>query len=93
MILRLHLPDSHSLKDKRQVVKSISARLTHEFGVAAAEIGELEVWQTAEIGVACVSNQARHAEEVLDRALRYVEDTRPDLEILEVGRDAASFFE
>lgn len=92
MLLRLHLPTSQSLKDKRQVVKSITARLANEFGVAVAEVGELHVWQVAEIGVACVSNAAQHAEQVLDAALRYVEETRPDLEILDVGRDAASFF-
>ena len=41
MLLRLHVPTSQSLKDKRQVVKSLTARLANQFGVAAAEVGEL----------------------------------------------------
>lgn len=93
MLLQLHLPASQSLKDKRQVVKSVTARLTNQFGVAAAEVGVLDDRQTAEIGVAIVSNQARHAEQVLDAALRYVEETRPDLEIRCIDRDLASFFQ
>lgn len=92
MLLRLHLPASQSLKDKRQVVKSVTARLTNEFGVAAAEVGEPDLWQLAEIGVVCVANEADHAEQVLDAVLRYVEEHRPDLEILDVGRDMTSFF-
>jgi uncharacterized protein YlxP (DUF503 family) len=55
-------------------------------------VGEPDLWQLAEIGVAYVANEADYAERVLDRALRYVEESRPDLEILDVGRDATSFF-
>lgn len=92
MLLRIHLPTSSSRKDKRQVVKSLTARLANEFGVAVAEIGELDAWQVAEIGLACVANESDHAEKVLDAAVRYVEETRPDLEILDVYRDGGSFF-
>lgn len=93
LLLRLHLPNSESLKDKRQVVKSLSARLSNQFGVAVAEVGEQEVWQIAEIGVAAVSNQVSHAERVLDTVVRYVEDTRPDLEITDHGREILTVFE
>jgi uncharacterized protein YlxP (DUF503 family) len=87
LLIRLHLPASDSLKDKRQVVKSLQARLTNEFGVAVAEVGELASWQVAELGVAFVSNQASHAERVLDKVVRYVEETRPDVDVIDVARD------
>ncbi len=92
MLLRLHLQGSQSLKDKRQVVKSLSARLGNQFGVSVAEIGELETWQIAELGVAVVSNQVSHAERVLDSVIKYVEDTRPDVEIVDVARDVLTVF-
>jgi uncharacterized protein YlxP (DUF503 family) len=82
--LRLRLPENASLKGKRSVVKSLCARLQSEFRVAAAEVGEHDVWQIAEIGVACVSTERGHADAVLDRVARYVESTRLDLELLEV---------
>jgi uncharacterized protein YlxP (DUF503 family) len=81
---RLRLPENSSLKGKRGVVKSLCARIQGEFRVAAAEVDEQDVWQIAEIGVACVSNDRRHADAVLDRVLRFVESTRLDLELLDV---------
>lgn len=69
----LHLPNSGSLKAKRQVVASLLKRVRNEFSVAAAEVGDGDRWQIAELAVACVSNDARHADEVLARVLRFIE--------------------
>lgn len=82
--LRLRLPENATLKGKRGVVRSICARLQGEFRVAAAEVGENDVWQIAELGIACVSNDRGHADAVLDRVIRYVESSRLDLELLDV---------
>ena len=69
----LHLPDSGSLKSKRQVVSGLLRRVRNEFQVAAAEVGERDRWQHAELAVACVSADSRHADEVLASVLSYVE--------------------
>ena len=69
----LHLPDSGSLKSKRQVISGLLRRVRTEFQVAAAEVGERDRWQLAEIAVACVSADSRHADEVLASVLSYVE--------------------
>jgi uncharacterized protein YlxP (DUF503 family) len=69
----LHLPDSGSLKSKRSVVSSLLRRLRQELKVAAAEVGELDRWQLAELAVATVSGDGRHADEVLAAALSYIE--------------------
>lgn len=92
LLLRILLPESSSLKDKRQVVKSLTARLTNQFGVAAAEVGELGSWEIAELGIACVSNEFQHAERILDAVVRFVEQTRPDLEIMDAARETESHF-
>jgi uncharacterized protein len=68
------VPDSHSLKDKRMVVRSITSRVRQAFAVAVAEVGDQDTWQSAVIGVACVSNNARHADEVCQKVLAYVEN-------------------
>jgi uncharacterized protein YlxP (DUF503 family) len=77
----LHIPNSQSLKDKRQVVRSLLQRLRNTFGVAAAEVADQDKRQLATLGLASVSGDAGHAEEVLDSALRYVEETRPDIAV------------
>jgi uncharacterized protein len=69
----LHLPDSGSLKSKRHVVSGLLRRVRAEFQVAAAEVGERDRWQLAELAFACVSADGRHADEVLATVLRYVE--------------------
>ena len=64
--LRLRLPENQSLKGKRGVVKSLCARIKGQFGVAAAEVADQDLWQIAEIAVACLSNERGHADAVLD---------------------------
>src|SRR5436305_118052 len=77
--ITLHLPDSHSLKDKRQIVKSIIARVRNQFDVAIAEVDENDRWQIAVLGVSCVSNSSQIAADVLERVQRFIEETRPDV--------------
>lgn len=77
--ITLHLPGCHSLKDKRQVIKSVMARVRHQFEVAIAEVEDHDRWQIATLGVACVSNSGQHVDEILGRVRRYIEETRPDV--------------
>ena len=69
----LHLPHSGSLKTKRQTVAGLLKRVRNEFSVAAAEVGDGDRWQIAELGIACVSNDGRHADEVLARVVTFIE--------------------
>jgi len=69
----LHLPESGSLKSKRQVVSGLLRRLRQELKVAAAEVGELDRWQLAELAVATVSGDGRQADRVLAAALAFIE--------------------
>lgn len=82
--ITLHLPECHSLKEKRQIVKSIMARMHNQFEVAVAEVENNDLWQIATLGISCVSNSSQHASEVLERVRNYIEETRPDLTISNV---------
>ena len=73
MRLVLHLPESGSLKSKRAVVSSLLRRVRQQLKVAAAEVGELDRWQLAEVAITCVSGESRHADEMLAKALTFVE--------------------
>ncbi|MBI2305481.1 MAG: DUF503 domain-containing protein [Chloroflexi bacterium] len=77
----LHLPENHSLKDKRQVLKSLTARLKNRFNVSVAEIDNQDVWQTASVGIVCVSNDIRHIHQVLSNVMAFIEDTRLDAQV------------
>jgi uncharacterized protein YlxP (DUF503 family) len=69
----LQVPGSTSLKEKRQVVRSLTSRLRQSFNVAVAEVGNQDMWQSAIIGIVCVSENARHADEMCQKVLRFVD--------------------
>ena len=71
--MEIHVPASRSLKAKRQVVWRILDRARSRFQVAAAEVGGQKTWQRAELGFAVVSGDKRHADEMIDKIVRFVE--------------------
>lgn len=91
-LLTLHLPENHSLKGKRHVLKSIITRIQNEFGVSVAEVGAQDLWQLAELGVGCVSNDAQHSAEVISKVINFVERSRLDVILTEVRTDVIEAF-
>ena len=79
----LRIPENMSLKGKRQVIKSITGRVQNKFNVAVAEVENNDVWQTATLGIACLSNNRRHTNEVLSRVVNFIEAGRFDIELLD----------
>lgn len=80
--LKLMIYESHSLKDKRQVLKSIIERIKSRFNVSIAEVDLNDKWQNAVIGFACVTNDTNHANQIISKVINFIdEDGR--LEILE----------
>lgn len=78
LLVTLHVPDSQSLKDKRSVIRSLTAKLRHTFAVAVAEVEDQDIWQTSQLGIACVSGESRHADEVCQKVLRWIESEQGD---------------
>jgi uncharacterized protein YlxP (DUF503 family) len=70
LTLELHIPEAHSLKDKRQIVRSLKDRLRKRFNVAVAEMEYQDVWQRAIIGVVTLSTAEQHVEESLQLVLQ-----------------------
>jgi uncharacterized protein YlxP (DUF503 family) len=81
--LTMRLPGKSSLKEKRAVVRSLTARLRSKFNVSVAEVGDNDRWQIATIGVTCVSNDAVHARQMLDEVVAFVARTRLDAELID----------
>ena len=71
--LQLFLAGNESLKGKRAVVRSLLGRVRAKFNVAAAEVGELDAHEHAELAFAVVSNDARHANAMLDTIAAFCE--------------------
>jgi uncharacterized protein len=73
-MVELHLPDVGSLKGKRHVLKGLKERVRAKFEVAVAEVDHQDIWQRATLALAYVSHDARHANEVVSKAMDFIED-------------------
>jgi uncharacterized protein YlxP (DUF503 family) len=69
LTLEVHIPEAQSLKDKRQVLRSLKDRLRGKFNVAVAELEHHDVWQRSVIGIVTLSNEEHHVEESLQQVL------------------------
>jgi uncharacterized protein YlxP (DUF503 family) len=73
----LHIVESHSLKDKRRVVRSLVERARGRFNASVAEVGDLDSWQVATLAFSVVSNSGAHADEMLAEIVRFIEANAP----------------
>jgi len=81
--IRFRLPENLSLKGKRRVLKSITTRVGNKFNVSVAEVDDQDLWQLATLGISCVSNNKRHANQVLSRVVDFITNSRFEVEILD----------
>ena len=80
--VEIRIPASRSLKDRRQVVRSLLAVTRERFHVSAAEVGGQDTWQRATLGFAVAASEARLAEATIDEIDRYLW-SRPEIEVLD----------
>jgi uncharacterized protein len=84
----LFVAGSHSLKEKRAVIRRVKDLVLQKFDVAIAEVGANDVWQRAVLALAVVGNERRHVESMLDEILVLV---RSKAEVLDVERELQTF--
>jgi len=73
-IVDLHLPDVGSLKGKRHALKGLKERVRARYEVSVAEVDHHDLWQRATLALACVSHDSRHANEVVSKAMDFIEE-------------------
>ncbi|MFP2909723.1 DUF503 domain-containing protein [Pyxidicoccus sp. 3LFB2] len=72
--LTLQIPDSGSLKSKRQVLRRVTERVKARFNVAVAEVDDQDLWQKAALALAVVGNERRHVDEQLEKIIHFIEE-------------------
>src|SRR4051812_46937567 len=70
----LQIPESGSLKAKRQILRRVTDRVKARFNVSVAEVEDQDLWQKATIALAVVGNDNRHVDEQLQKILNFIED-------------------
>jgi uncharacterized protein YlxP (DUF503 family) len=71
--LTFYISHSLSLKDKRQIRRSLVDKTRQKFNVSIAEVGTQDIHQTLTLGIAVVSGEHSHAQNCIDEIVRYME--------------------
>lgn len=91
--LELFLPETHSLKEKRQILRKIIEKATHKFGVPVAEVEFQDLWQRAALGFAVAGSDRRFIQSLLERMVAFIEEldlapvSRRSMEVLDYGEE------
>ena len=72
--VEIHLPDVGSMKGKRRALKGLVEKVRRRFEISVAEVDHQDAWQRATLALACVSGDSRHANEVISKAMDFIED-------------------
>ena len=83
LTLEIQVPDAASLKDKRQVLRSLTRRLRNQFNVSVAEVDRQDSWQMAVLAVVCVSADRRYSQGLMSQVVSFIESGRFDLVLLD----------
>jgi uncharacterized protein YlxP (DUF503 family) len=75
--LTLFIHDALTLKDKRQIIKSILEKVHHKFNAATAEVGYQDQWQRSQLGIALVGNSPSRMDAVQQELLTMIESQYP----------------
>lgn len=86
--ISLILPENHSLKGKRGVLRRIQARVSHQFNISVTECGDQDLWQSAVLGF-CAAGSSR---QVVEATLQKVVDFVEDLGLAQVGESEIESF-
>ncbi|MEW6033984.1 MAG: DUF503 domain-containing protein [Chloroflexota bacterium] len=90
--VKLHLPGSQSLKDKRQVVKSLTTRVRNSYNVSIAEVESQELWQLATLGICCAGLEATPTRELLYRIVDFISCNSHGAEVVDCEVEVLSVF-
>ena len=88
--ISLRIAGNSSLKDKRQVVRSIIAQVKNRFNISVAEVEDNDKWQLATIGICCVSNDKKLVNDIISKAESFILNGRFDVEVVEAQSEIIS---
>ena len=93
-VVTLHLLNTHSLKEKRGLIQSLSARLRGRYNVSIAEVEAQDARQQAVLGLSCINTSASQAQETVDSAIRFIEsEIVGRAEVVDVQTEVLSGFD
>ena len=82
----LLIPESQSLKDKRRTLMQLRDKITRKFNVSMAELDDHNLWQKSTLGIACLANEQRYVNQVLDQVMNTIYQL-PRIEVVDCRKE------
>lgn len=82
LTIEIHISEAHSLKEKRFILRSLKDRIRNKFNVSISEIDANDLWQRCVLGVACIANETKIINQILDRVKNTILNT-PTVELID----------
>jgi hypothetical protein len=76
--IKIDLPLSHNLKEKRGIIKSLISRVSQKFNVSIAEIGFHDYWKSSLIGIAIVAREGIIFDPIIETVISFMESSYPN---------------
>jgi len=70
--LDLFIENSHSLKEKRRIIKSLKERMKNQYNIAICEYGDMSLWQRSQLGLVSCGNERSIVDATLKRAIEFL---------------------
>ena len=84
--IQLYASWVHSLKEKRMIVKSLSAKIRNKFNVSIAEVEDQDIHQSIVLGLACVAGNTAFGDSIIDNVITFIENNT-EAEIINIQRE------
>ncbi|HVI41611.1 MAG TPA: DUF503 domain-containing protein [Anaerovoracaceae bacterium] len=84
--IRIYAPWVHSLKEKRMIVKSLTAKIRNKFNISIAEVMDQDIHQSIVLGLACVAVNIALADSIMDNVITFIEENT-EAEITYIQRE------
>ncbi|WP_029519802.1 DUF503 domain-containing protein [Persephonella sp. IF05-L8] len=81
IVFDMYIPHATSLKEKRMVIRSMKEKLKAKFNVSVSEVGNQDLWQSAQVAVVMVAPDQKQVEKVMQNIINFVEINFPEIHI------------
>ncbi len=90
--ITLRLPENHSLKGKRQIIRSLIDKIGQRFHVAVSEVEHHDLWQITSLGIACVSSDKIQIEKLLNQLSDFLLEQMGHFELTDIKKEITAVF-
>ena len=91
--IKFYVHGNHSLKGKRRIIRTIKDRVKNKFNISVAEVGDQDIWQNIQLGIAAVHSDGPYLEGQLQQVVHFIDNmhlaemTNHEIQVIHLGKE------